>query len=65
MGLTKYQLSHHWELTLEDARVETARLVDQLHGTSDFDEGVRSFVEKRPPNFAPLSSGPGLPPPIP
>lgn len=65
MGLTKYQLSHHWNVSLADARAETAELVDRLHGTADFDEGVRSFVEKRPPRFAPLSSGPGLPPPIP
>ena len=65
MGLTKYQLAHHWEVELDEARRETAELVDRLHGTPDFDEGVRSFVEKRAPDFAPLTSGPGLPPPIP
>jgi enoyl-CoA hydratase/carnithine racemase len=65
MGLTKHQLDHHWDVDLDEARRETAELVDRLHGTADFDEGVRSFVEKRPPRFAPLTSGPGLPPPIP
>jgi len=65
MGLTKYQLARHLEVDLAEARRETAELVDQLHGTPDFDEGVRSFVEKRPPRFEALSSGPGLPPPIP
>ena len=65
MAVTKYQLLHHWELELDAARRETAGLVEQIHGTPDFTEGVRSFVEKRPPRFAPLTSGPGLPPPIP
>jgi enoyl-CoA hydratase/carnithine racemase len=65
MGLTKHQLARHWEVDLEEARRETAELVDRLHGTADFDEGVRSFVEKRAPRFEPLTSGPGLPPPIP
>lgn len=65
MAVTKYQLQHHWELELDAARRETADLVDQIHRTPDFTEGVQSFVEKRPPRFAPLTSGPGLPPPIP
>jgi enoyl-CoA hydratase/carnithine racemase len=65
MGLTKHQLARHWDVTLDDARAETAQLVEQLHGTADFREGIDSFVEKRAPRFAPLNSGPGLPPPIP
>src|SRR5689334_5676572 len=39
MGLTKYQLARHLEVDLAEARRETAELVDQLHGTPDFDEG--------------------------
>jgi enoyl-CoA hydratase/carnithine racemase len=65
MGITKYQLARHWDVDLDEARRETAQLVDRLHGTADFDEGVRSFVEKRAPRFVPVTSGPGLPPPIP
>ncbi len=65
MGITKYQLARHWEVDLDEARRETAALVEQLHGTADFDEGVRSFVEKRAPRFVSLTAGPGLPPPIP
>ena len=65
MAVTKYQLLHHWELDLDAARRETAALVEQIHRTPDFTEGVQSFIEKRPPRFAPLTSGPGLPPPIP
>lgn len=65
MAVTKYQLAHHWDLTLDDARRETAELVEQVHRTPDFTEGVRSFVEKRPPRFEPFSAGPGMPPPIP
>ena len=64
MAVTKYQLAHHWDLTLDDARRETAELVEQVHRTPDFTEGVRSFVEKRPPRFEPFSAGPGMPPPI-
>jgi enoyl-CoA hydratase/carnithine racemase len=64
MAITKYQVNRHWDVELADARQETAELVDQLHKLPDFEEGVRSFVEKRPPRFAPLSAGPGLPPPI-
>ncbi len=64
MALTKYQLNHHWDVDLTEARRETAELVDQLHHTPDFAEGVNSFVERRPPHFTPLTAGPGLPPPI-
>ena len=62
MALTKYQVNHHWDVDLDDARRETAELVDQLHRTPDFAEGVTSFVERRPPRFTVLIVGPGLPP---
>ena len=65
MGITKYQLQHHWDVELAEAQRETFALVERLHTTPDFEEGVRSFVEKRAPQFRPLTSGPGLPPPIP
>ncbi len=65
MGITKYQVQHHWDVDLAEAQRETFELVERVHGTPDFEEGVRSFVEKRAPNFRPLTSGPGLPPPIP
>ena len=65
MAITKYQLLAHWDVDLDAARRETFELVEQLHRTPDFTEGVQSFVEKRLPQFAPLTSGPGLPPPIP
>jgi enoyl-CoA hydratase/carnithine racemase len=65
MGLVKHQVAHHWDVDLDEARRETAELVERLHETADFEEGVRSFVEKRPPRFEPLTTGPGLPPPIP
>jgi len=64
MAVSKYQLNAHWGVGLDEARRETFELVDRMHRLPDFDEGVRSFVEKRPPTFAPLASGPGLPPPL-
>ena len=65
MAITKYQVGRHWEVDLEEARRETAALVDQLHHTPDFSEGVQSFIEKRAARFQPLSVEPRLPPPIP
>jgi enoyl-CoA hydratase/carnithine racemase len=65
MGIIKYQVQHHWDVDLAEAQRETFELVEGVHGTPDFEEGVRSFVEKRAPRFRPLTSGPGLPPPLP
>ena len=65
MAVTKYQVQHHWDVDLAEAQRETFALVERVHTTPDFEEGVASFVEKREPRFEPLASGPGLPPPLP
>lgn len=61
MSVVKHQVTHHAVQTLEQSESETARLVtDSLTG-QDFDEGVRSFIEKRPAQFPPLGSGTSFP----
>jgi enoyl-CoA hydratase/carnithine racemase len=56
MAAAKRQVYLDWERSLVDSRRAARRLVGALKGQSaDFSEGVRSFVEKRPPRFAPLS----------
>lgn len=57
----KHQLNRHPVMQLADAEAETVRLVDEsLHG-ADVQEGVQSFLERRPARFAPLGKGTVLP----
>ncbi len=50
----KSQVYKHLNAELGDAMVETNRLMDESLQRDDFTEGVKSFLDKRPPNFAPL-----------
>jgi enoyl-CoA hydratase/carnithine racemase len=53
MATAKRQVYQDWERTLSESNSEAARLVAALRdGSSDFREGVQSFVEKRPARFA-------------
>ena len=55
MATGKRQIYLDWERSLPDSRREARRLVGVVKGRSnDFREGVRSFVERRPPTFEPL-----------
>ena len=45
------------EATFAPAELESQRLMVESFGRPDFPEGVRSFLEKRPPRFARLGGG--------
>ena len=56
MAAAKRQVYLDWDRSLEESRCDARRLVSRLKGQStDFREGVRSFVEKRPATFEALS----------
>jgi len=54
MAAIKHQVYHHYELDLAAALRESNELMAASLGRPDFREGVASFVERRPPRFAPL-----------
>ena len=47
----KQQVYKHVDMPIGPAMEETVRLMDESLVRPDFGEGVRSFMEKRPPNF--------------
>ena len=53
MAVMKRQVWSHLELPLGEALAESDRLMFESFGRPDFVEGVASFVERRPPAFAP------------
>jgi enoyl-CoA hydratase/carnithine racemase len=56
VATAKAQVYRDWTRALYDSRLESRRLVGELKKvSSDFREGVQSFVEKRPARFEPLS----------
>jgi enoyl-CoA hydratase/carnithine racemase len=50
----KQQVYRHLNMPLGEAMTETNTLMAESLSRSDFREGVRSFIEKRPPEFARL-----------
>lgn len=56
MAVIKSQVYSHAEATLEQAVAESIRLMEESLRTPDFQEGVASYVEQRPPHFQPLES---------
>jgi enoyl-CoA hydratase/carnithine racemase len=62
MATAKRQVYQDWERPLLESQREARRLVGVLKESSaDFREGVRSFIEKRPATFAPLSQAVAYP----
>jgi len=57
MALMKRQVYADLERPLAESLEEANRLMMESFSGADFAEGVRSFVERRPPDFAPLPAG--------
>ncbi|WP_405136480.1 enoyl-CoA hydratase-related protein [Nocardia sp. NBC_01388] len=55
MAMIKSQVWSDSEMTLEQARVRAQYLLTLAKAQPDFQEGVRSLIERRPPQFAPYS----------
>lgn len=53
----KQQVYKHIDMPIGPAMEETGRLMDESLTRADFREGVRSFMEKRPPRFARVEVG--------
>lgn len=56
MKIMKRQVYTHPKMQLADAVAESVELMQGTLQAPDFKEGVASFLEKRPPQFNPLSS---------
>lgn len=58
MAVMKRQVYADVDRGLDETLAEANRLMGESFEGADFGEGVHSFVERRPPNFAPLSGRP-------
>ena len=54
--MMKRQVYKHMNAELGPAMAQTNQWMDESLERSDFAEGVKSFMEKRAPNFAPLQA---------
>ena len=55
MAVIKQQVYNHPGMALPDAMAESNRFMKESLQRPDFKEGVSSFLEKRPPEFAPYT----------
>lgn len=56
LQVMKAQVYRHLNVSLGDAMLETNDWMDESLKRADFKEGVRSFIERRPPNFDRVST---------
>jgi enoyl-CoA hydratase/carnithine racemase len=54
MAIIKRQLYQDWMQSLEQAQQEAGKLMLESFSSENFQEGVSSIMEKRPPKFPPL-----------
>lgn len=59
MAIMKQQVYNHPILPLDEAMAASNKLMAESLRRTDFKEGVSSFLEKRPPNFTPVTEAPG------
>ncbi|MDG0999522.1 MAG: enoyl-CoA hydratase-related protein, partial [Pseudomonadales bacterium] len=52
MMVMKQQVYRHLNMSLGESMRETTTLMDASLEHEDFNEGVKSYLEKRPPNFS-------------
>jgi len=57
MAIMKQQIYRAWDQSLPEAVAEADGLMAQSLRGVDFVEGVRSYVDRRPPEFEPLGQG--------
>ena len=55
MAVMKRQLCADWDRPLISAHDDAIRLMVESFGRPDFAEGVASYLQKRPPQFGPVS----------
>jgi len=55
MAVMKRQLYMDWDRPLVPAHDDAVRLMVESFGRPDFTEGVASYLQKRPPQFSPVS----------
>ena len=51
LGYTKLAVIRSWEASVPDAYAQQALALHHARSTSDFDEGRKAFLDKRPPDF--------------